>query len=92
MAANSVGRRPTTLNSFGLRPHIPDLDADRNGTSPCGPVGAPWGFIRVVRVAYSFYGTTATIKAKLAPLIEATGADELMVAAAIWDHQARVAA
>jgi len=42
------------------------------------------------RLAYSFYGTTATIKAKLAPLIEATGADELMVAAAIWDHQARV--
>ncbi len=41
-------------------------------------------------LACSFYGTTATIKAKLAPLIEATGADELMVAAAIWDHQARV--
>jgi luciferase family oxidoreductase group 1 len=41
-------------------------------------------------LACSFHGTTATIKAKLAPLIEATGADELMVAAAIWDHQARV--
>ncbi len=41
-------------------------------------------------LACSFYGTTATIKAKLAPLIEATGADELMVAAAIWDHQARM--
>ena len=41
-------------------------------------------------LACSFYGSTATIKAKLAPLIEATGADELMVAAAIWDHQARV--
>ena len=26
----------------------------------------------------------------LAPLIEATGADELMVTAAIWDHKARV--
>jgi luciferase family oxidoreductase group 1 len=38
----------------------------------------------------SFYGSPATIKAKLAPLIEATGADELMVAAAIWDHKARV--
>ena len=38
----------------------------------------------------SFHGSTATIKAELAPLIEATGADELMVAAAIWDHQARV--
>jgi luciferase family oxidoreductase group 1 len=41
-------------------------------------------------LACSFHGTTATIKAKLAPLIEATDADELMVAAAIWDHQARV--
>ena len=41
-------------------------------------------------LACSFYGSTATIKAKLAPLIEATGADELIVAAAIWDHQARV--
>ncbi len=41
-------------------------------------------------LACSFYGSPATIKAKLAPLIEATGADELMVAAAIWDHQARV--
>jgi luciferase family oxidoreductase group 1 len=38
----------------------------------------------------SFHGSTATIKAELAPMIEATGADELMVAAAIWDHQARV--
>ena len=41
-------------------------------------------------LACSFYGSTATIKAKLEPLIEATGADELMVAAAIWDHRARV--
>jgi len=41
-------------------------------------------------LACSFYGSPATIKAKLAPLIEATDADELMVAAAIWDHQARV--
>jgi luciferase family oxidoreductase group 1 len=41
-------------------------------------------------LACSFYGSTSTIKAKLAPLIEATAADELMVAAAIWDHQARV--
>jgi alkanesulfonate monooxygenase SsuD/methylene tetrahydromethanopterin reductase-like flavin-dependent oxidoreductase (luciferase family) len=38
----------------------------------------------------SFHGSPATIKAKLAPLIDATGADELMVAAAIWDHKARV--
>ncbi len=41
-------------------------------------------------LACSFHGTTATIKAQLVPLIEATGADELMVAAAIWDHPARV--
>jgi len=38
----------------------------------------------------SFYGSQSTIKEKLSPLIEATGADELMVVAAIWDHQARL--
>jgi luciferase family oxidoreductase group 1 len=38
----------------------------------------------------SFYGSTATIKAKLEPLTEATGADELMVVGAIWEHAARV--
>ena len=38
----------------------------------------------------SFYGTPATIKDRLASLIEETNADELMVAAAIWDHRARV--
>jgi luciferase family oxidoreductase group 1 len=41
-------------------------------------------------LACSFYGSPSTIKEKLATLIKATGADELMVAAAIWDHQARV--
>ena len=41
-------------------------------------------------LACSFHGSAATIKDKLAPLIETTGADELMVAAAIWDHKARV--
>jgi luciferase family oxidoreductase group 1 len=41
-------------------------------------------------LACSFHGTKATIKDRLARLIESTGADELMVAAAIWDHQARV--
>ena len=41
-------------------------------------------------LACSFYGSKETIKDKLAPLIEKTGADELVVAAAIWDHQARV--
>lgn len=38
----------------------------------------------------SFYGTPKNIKAKISPLIEDTGADELIVAAAIWDHAARV--
>ena len=41
-------------------------------------------------LACSFHGSPATIGERLAPLIEATGADELMVAAAIWDHKARV--
>jgi luciferase family oxidoreductase group 1 len=41
-------------------------------------------------LACAFHGTPATIRGKLAPLIEATGADELMVVAAIWDHAARV--
>jgi luciferase family oxidoreductase group 1 len=34
-------------------------------------------------------GSPATIKAKLAPLIEATKADELMVTTMIFDHEAR---
>jgi luciferase family oxidoreductase group 1 len=38
-------------------------------------------------LACSYHGSSETIKAKLAPLIEA---NELMVASAIWDHQARV--
>ena len=41
-------------------------------------------------LACSFYGAKDTIEGKLAPFIESTGADELMVAAAIWDHEARV--
>jgi luciferase family oxidoreductase group 1 len=41
-------------------------------------------------LACSFYGSAETIKGKLDPLVEATGADELMVAAAIWEHSARV--
>ena len=34
-------------------------------------------------------GSTATVKARLMPLIEATQADELMVTAMIFDHKAR---
>ncbi len=41
-------------------------------------------------LACSFYGTPATIKERLTPLIDETGADELMIAGAIWDHAARV--
>ena len=41
-------------------------------------------------LACSFYGPPATVKENLATMIEATGADELMVATAIWDHEARV--
>ena len=41
-------------------------------------------------LACSFYGTPESIPEKLVPLIDATGADELVVAAAIWDHEARV--
>ncbi|GAC1329536.1 MAG: LLM class flavin-dependent oxidoreductase [Beijerinckiaceae bacterium] len=36
-----------------------------------------------------FVGTPATIEARLAPLIEATQADELMITSAIFDHAAR---
>jgi luciferase family oxidoreductase group 1 len=36
-----------------------------------------------------FVGTPATIKQKLAPLLEATQADELMITSMIYDHDAR---
>ena len=38
----------------------------------------------------SYYGSPSTIEDQLSLLIESTDADELMVAAAIWDHSARV--
>ena len=41
-------------------------------------------------LACSYYGSPDTIGDKVGSLVEATGADELMVAAAIWDHKARV--
>lgn len=41
-------------------------------------------------LACSYYGSPQTIRPQLDALVEATGADELMVAAAIWDHKARV--
>jgi luciferase family oxidoreductase group 1 len=64
-----------------LPPPIDDIDSF---WSPMEKAQAP------SMLACSFHGSTATIKEKLAPLIDATGADELMVAAAIWDHKARV--
>ena len=40
--------------------------------------------------ACSFVGSAATVREKLSSFIERTGADELMVAAAIYDHEARL--
>jgi len=36
-----------------------------------------------------FVGSPATVRAQLAPLLAATGADELMITSAIYDHTAR---
>ena len=36
-----------------------------------------------------FVGTRQTLRERLAPLVAATGADEVMVATAIYDHEAR---
>jgi luciferase family oxidoreductase group 1 len=44
--------------------------------------------IRANRVRL-FVGTSQTLRERLAPLIAATGADEVMVATAIYDHAAR---
>jgi luciferase family oxidoreductase group 1 len=41
-------------------------------------------------LACGFHGTAETIAGKLGALIDQTGADELIVTAPIWDHQARV--
>ena len=61
---------------------------------PIDDIEAFWSPMEKAQVssmqACSFHGSPQTIKSKLDPLIEATGADELMVAAAIWDHEARV--
>jgi luciferase family oxidoreductase group 1 len=61
---------------------------------PVDDIESFWSPLEKERVssmlACSFYGSPSTIKEKLATLIQATGADELIVAAAIWDHQARV--
>jgi alkanesulfonate monooxygenase SsuD/methylene tetrahydromethanopterin reductase-like flavin-dependent oxidoreductase (luciferase family) len=41
-------------------------------------------------LACSFVGAPATIERDLARFVERTGADELMVASAIYDHPARL--
>lgn len=41
-------------------------------------------------LACSFVGSPATVEAKLSNFIESTGVDELMVASAIFDHEARL--
>jgi alkanesulfonate monooxygenase SsuD/methylene tetrahydromethanopterin reductase-like flavin-dependent oxidoreductase (luciferase family) len=41
-------------------------------------------------LACSFVGSRETVRAGLERFIERTGADELMVASAIFDHRARV--
>ena len=63
---------------------MPPIDDIETFWSPTEKAQAP------SMLSCAFHGSTETIKEKLAPLIEATGADELMVTAAIWDHKARV--
>jgi alkanesulfonate monooxygenase SsuD/methylene tetrahydromethanopterin reductase-like flavin-dependent oxidoreductase (luciferase family) len=41
-------------------------------------------------LACSFVGSAATVREGLERFIEATGADEVIVAAAIYDHSARL--
>ena len=41
-------------------------------------------------LACAFHGTGDAITAQLAPFIEQTGADELMIACSIYDHSARI--
>ncbi len=61
---------------------------------PIDDIESFWSLMEKARVssmlACSFFGSTATIREKLGPLIKATSADELMVAAPVWDHKARV--
>jgi alkanesulfonate monooxygenase SsuD/methylene tetrahydromethanopterin reductase-like flavin-dependent oxidoreductase (luciferase family) len=41
-------------------------------------------------LTYAFVGARETVQRDLQAFIEETGADELMVASAIYDHQARL--
>jgi alkanesulfonate monooxygenase SsuD/methylene tetrahydromethanopterin reductase-like flavin-dependent oxidoreductase (luciferase family) len=41
-------------------------------------------------LTYSYIGSPETVRRGLERLIEQTGADELMVASAIYDHSARL--
>ncbi len=53
-----------------------------------------WTPVEKMRVsamlACAFHGTADGIAAQLAPFIEQTGADELMIACSIYDHSARI--
>ncbi|MBO22589.1 MAG: LLM class flavin-dependent oxidoreductase [Rhodospirillaceae bacterium] len=69
----------------GNRGHLPPpVDDIENFWSPIEKARAS------SMLGCSFHGTPKTIRNQLAPLIEATCADELMVVGAIWDHAARV--
>jgi luciferase family oxidoreductase group 1 len=61
--------------------------------SPETALAYPYSPIDRERIAQNrarlFVGTPETIKGKLAPLLEATHADELMITSMIYDHEAR---
>jgi luciferase family oxidoreductase group 1 len=64
-----------------LRPPIDDIEA----------FWTPAEKMRVsAMLACGFHGTADGIAEQLAPLIDRTGADELMVACSIYDHSARI--
>ena len=61
--------------------------------SPDTALAYPYSPIDRERIAQNrsrlFVGTPATIRQKLAPLLDATQADELMITSMIYDHEAR---
>jgi luciferase family oxidoreductase group 1 len=64
-----------------LRPPIDDIEA----------YWTPQEKVRASNMlTYAFVGSRETVRRGLAAFIEATGADELMVASAIYDHEARL--
>ena len=64
-----------------LRPPIDDIEA----------LWTPMEKMRVsAMLACAFHGTADGVAEQLAPFIEQTGADELMIACSIYDHGARI--